>query len=143
MGFSLIGAAVIIGISIVIAIETFTGSFLPSVTDFNDSYNNMKDRIIDKIQTDINISSVSTPANGSNYDLNFTVENTGSTTLKTSYFTVLINGTIFPFTCSSSYITTIMFRNYHILECNRYLNQFLYLGQGLNESSQNASLTVY
>jgi len=104
MGFSLVAAAAIIGVSILVVIGTFTGSLLPAVTDISDSYEDMRDRIIDKIQTDIDITTVSTPANGSNYDLNITLENTGSITLKTSDFSILINGTLHPFTCSNSYI---------------------------------------
>ena len=104
MGFSVVAAAAIIGVSIVVVIETLTGSLLPAVTDINDSYDEMRNRIIDKVQTDINITAVNSPANGSNYDLNFTIENTGSISLETCYFSILINGTIRPFTCSSTYI---------------------------------------
>ena len=104
MGFSVVAAAAIIGVSIVVVIETLAGSLLPAVTDINDSYDEMRNRIIDKVQTDINIIAVNTPANGSNYDLNFTIENTGSVSLETSYFSILINGTIRPFICTSSYI---------------------------------------
>ena len=48
MGFSLVAAAAIIGVSILVVIGTFTGSLLPAVTDISDSYEDMRDRIIDK-----------------------------------------------------------------------------------------------
>jgi len=104
MGFSLAGAFAIIGVSILMVFEILTGNLLPAITDYNDSYDDMKDRIIDQVQTDISITSVSTSINGSNYDLNITVENTGGTTLKTNDFNVLINGTSNSFTCSNSYL---------------------------------------
>jgi len=40
----------------------------------------------------------------SNYDINITVENTGSVTLKTTYFNILINGIDKPFSCSKKYL---------------------------------------
>ena len=104
MGFSLSAASAIIGISILIAIEILTGSLLPLYTDIIESYSDMKDRAINQIQSDISIISVSTPSNGTNYDLNVTIENTGSITLETSYFNVLINGTDHQFTSSESYL---------------------------------------
>ena len=104
MGFSMAAAAAIIGVSILIAIEIFTSSFLPTITDVNDSYNDMKDRAIEQVQTDINITGVTTSPNGSNYDHNFTVENTGSIDLETEYFNIMINGTSCPFNCTKSYI---------------------------------------
>ena len=104
MGFSLAAAAAIIGVSTLIVIGTTVENILPTMTDTNDSYDDMKNRAIDQVQTDINITSVITPSNGSNYDLNFTVDNTGSVILETSYFNILINGTAQQFTCTGSYL---------------------------------------
>jgi len=104
MGFSLAAAAAIIGVSTLIVIGITVENILPTMTNTNDSYNDMKDRGIDQVQTDINITSVITPSNGSNYDLNFTVDNTGSVVLETSYFNILINGTTQQFTCAGSYL---------------------------------------
>jgi archaellum component FlaF (FlaF/FlaG flagellin family) len=104
MGFSLVGAFAIIGVSILMVFEILTGNLLPAVTDYNNAYDDMKDRIIDQVQTDISITNVTTPANASNYDLNFTVENTGGVCLKTDDFDVLINGTSYNFTCTNSYL---------------------------------------
>jgi archaellum component FlaF (FlaF/FlaG flagellin family) len=104
MGFSLAAAAAIIGVSVLIAIELVVGSLLPAITDINNSYDDMKERAIEQIQTDINITTVSITSNGSFYDHNFTVENTGSIDLETKYFDILINGTSYPFNCSKSFI---------------------------------------
>jgi len=104
MGFSLVAASVVIGVSFLIVMEILTGNLLPTISDINDSYDDMKDRAIDQVRTDINITGVSTSANESNYDLNITVENTGSISLKTGYFNILINGTYQQFTCSKSYL---------------------------------------
>ena len=104
MGFSLVAAAAIIGVSILIAIEVFVGSTIPVVTDVHESFNKMKNRAIDQVQTDINITSVTTEANGSNTDINITIINVGSISLETSNFYILINGTSKEFTCSNLYL---------------------------------------
>ena len=104
MGFSLIAAAAIIGLSIVMAIEIFVGTTIPTVTDLHDAFNDMRDRAIEQVQTNINITSITSEVNGSNYDINITVENTGSVTLKTTYFNILVNGTDKPFSCSKTYL---------------------------------------
>jgi len=104
MGFSLVAAAAIIGVSILMVIEIIVGTTIPTITDIHDSFDDMRDRAIDQVQTDINITDVTSETNGSNYDINVTVENTGSNTLETVYFNILINGTEKKFTCSKSYL---------------------------------------
>jgi len=104
MGFSLVAAAAIIGVSVLIAIEVIVGTTIPTITNVHDSFDEMRDRAINQVQTDINITSVTTEVNGSNTDINITIENTGSISLETSYFYILINGTNKDFTCSNSYL---------------------------------------
>jgi len=104
MGFSLSATAAIIGVSIVLAIEIIVSTTIPTVTDIYDSYNEMRDRSIDRLQSDINITGISTTDNASNYDLEIEVGNTGSITLETIDFNILINGTTQEFTCASNYI---------------------------------------
>ncbi len=104
MGFSLVGAAAIIGVSILMSIEIIVSTTIPTITDVHDAFDDMRDRAITQVQTDINITDVSNEINGSNYDINITVENTGSITLQTAFFDILINGTKNNFTCSKSYI---------------------------------------
>jgi flagellar protein FlaF len=104
MGFSLVGATAIIGVSILLGIEIIISTTIPTITDVDDAFYEMKDRAIAQLQTDINITDVISEVNGSNFDINITVENTGSVTLETAYFDLLINGTKKDFTCSKSYI---------------------------------------
>lgn len=104
MGFSLVAAFAVIGVSIFIAIEILTGSLLPAITDVDESYDELVDRSIEMIQTDINITNVSISANGPNYNHNITVKNTGSITLNTSDFIILINGITQQFNCTDSYL---------------------------------------
>jgi len=104
MGFSLVAAFAVIGVSIFIAIEILTGSLLPAITDVDESYDELVDRSIEKIQTDINITSVSIAGYGLNYNHSITLKNTGSITLNTSDFTILINGVIQQFSCSDPYL---------------------------------------
>ena len=104
MGFSLVAAFAVIGVSIFIAIEILTGSLLPAITDVDESYEDMVDRSVDMVQTDVNISNVTIYINGPNYDHNISVNNTGSVTLNTSDFTILINGISQQFICSAPYL---------------------------------------
>jgi archaellum component FlaF (FlaF/FlaG flagellin family) len=104
MGFSLVGAAAIIGVSILMAIEIIVSTGIPTVTNVDDAFYEMRNRAIDQVQTDINITSVTSVINGSGYDINITVDNTGSITLETAKFDILINGTKNDFSCSKSYI---------------------------------------
>jgi len=104
VGFSLVAAFAVIGVTILISIEILTGAILPVLTDFDDSYEEMIERKIDRTQTKINITNVSTSVNGSNYDYNITVENAGSITLNTADFIILINGTKQQFFCLDPYL---------------------------------------
>jgi len=104
MGFSLTAAAAIIGVAIVISLELIVSTTIPTVTEVHDSYDEMRDRAIEKLQTNVNISSHRTKPNSSLHDLNFVVENLGSYTLDTNYFTVLINGTQKSFTSNNRYL---------------------------------------
>jgi len=117
LGFSLSAATAIIGVGIVISLELIVSTTIPTITDVHDSYDIMRDRSIDLLQTNINISKIETSINGSNHDINITVRNTGSTTLKTNKFEILINGTCEQFYCASSYIypeNSVIFRLYNI-----------------------------
>jgi archaellum component FlaF (FlaF/FlaG flagellin family) len=104
MGFSLSASTVIIGVSVLIAAEIIIGVFVPMVENIDESYGNMKDRIVDQVQTSINITNVVTTINGVDHNISITVKNTGSVVLNTSYFNVLVNGTDRQFVCSKSYI---------------------------------------
>lgn len=86
------------------AVEIITSELLPTLEDINDSYSEMKQRFEDQLQTDINITLVTSSVNGSNYDYNISLHNTGSVTLVTEDFIILINGSEYEFTCSHSYL---------------------------------------
>jgi len=104
MGFSLSAATAIIGVTILLTIEIIVSTTIPTITDVNDSYKEMRDRSIDRLQSDMNITGISTVDNGSNYDLDIEIKNTGSITLETIDFNILINGSNKEFTCTKSYI---------------------------------------
>ena len=105
MGFSTVATTVIIGVAILISLEIIAGTTLPTITGIHSSYDEMRERAIKQIQTEINITNAVAVPNGStHHDLTFTVENTGSISLKTSSFDVLINGTRKTFTCSTTYL---------------------------------------
>ncbi|MDH7517400.1 MAG: hypothetical protein QHH19_03550 [Candidatus Thermoplasmatota archaeon] len=104
MGFSLTAAAAIIGVAILISVEIIIGSIPPKFEDVNESYYNMKNRLIEQTKTSINITSVATTINGANHNISIIVENTGSIVLNTGYFNILVNGTNKQFSCSKPYI---------------------------------------
>lgn len=104
MGFSLIASAAILGVTLFMAGEIITGDLLPTIEGINDSYGDMKDRLRDQVQTDINITMVTRSENGANYNYSISVQNMGSITLNTEDFLILINGTNHQFTCSHTYL---------------------------------------
>lgn len=104
MGFSISAAAAIIGVSVLMILEISLGTLMPVYTDIQKSYDDMRDRAVEELQTSITITCTNTTVNASGYDLNVTLENSGSTTVDTQYLDVLINGVSIPFSCDSSYI---------------------------------------
>lgn len=100
MGLSLVAAAAIVGVAVLISIEIIVGTTIPTITEVHESYEDMKDRSIEQVQTDIDI----TGAVWSAPNTIITVDNTGSEIVNTSYCNVLFNGTSKQFTCSVSYI---------------------------------------
>lgn len=103
MGFSTVAATAILGGSIVLSLTIFSGSVLPTMSEYHDSFRELEQRSIARLQTNINITNI-TNTSGLFYDLNITVRNIGSTTLKTSDFTFLINGTKQSYNISANYI---------------------------------------
>ncbi len=104
MGFSLAATTAIIGVAVLISLELIVGTTIPTITEIHNSYDEMRNRAIDQLQTEISIADASISANASNYDLNITVENTGSITLKTQNFDILINGTKYNYECNKEYL---------------------------------------
>jgi archaellum component FlaF (FlaF/FlaG flagellin family) len=114
VGFSLVAACAIIGVALLISLEIITGSLLPTITDIQDSLDDVVDRSVERIQTNINITSVSVYINGSNYDHNVTIKNVGSVTLSTTNFLILINGTAQGFRCPDVYLYPEKETNFNI-----------------------------
>jgi archaellum component FlaF (FlaF/FlaG flagellin family) len=104
MGFSLVGAFAILSVTLMVALEIFSGNILPAVTNVNYAFKDLKDRSVETAHTNITISNISTTANGSNYDLNITIYNGGSITSAVRDFTVLINGTAVIFSSSRLFL---------------------------------------
>ena len=125
MGFSLSAATAIIGLSILISIELIVSTSIPTVTNIHDSYEEMRDRSIDRLQTDINITDINTSPNGSNYDLTFVVGNKGATSLKLEYFTVLINGNLSSYTSSKTYLYPENTAEFSVLNIDGGVNERL------------------
>ncbi len=103
MGFSISATAAIIGVSFLMILEISMGTLFPVITNIDESYDNMRERAINELQTDIEIHNISVQANSSLHDLSIQVKNTGSTTIKVSNVDLLINGTLSSFTCSNQY----------------------------------------
>lgn len=105
MGFSTAAAAAIIGITMLMVIEISLGTILPVYVEIQESFIDMSKRARDMLQTSIYISSVNITVNGSGYDLNITLENTGSTVIDMRCTHVLIEG----INVSSSYSCTYLY----------------------------------
>lgn len=113
MGFSLIGAAAVLGLSLFMAVEIITSDLLPSIESINDSYDDMNERFQEQVHTDINITAVYRSANGSNFDYNISVKNIGSITLKSEGFMILLDGYEYGFSVTQRYLypeNTVNFR---------------------------------
>lgn len=103
MGFSVSAAAAIIGIAFIMVLEVSMGTILPVLNDLDESYDEMRQRAIDELQTRIEIENISVQSNGSLHDLSIQVKNNGSTVVENSYVNLLINGTLSSFTCANDY----------------------------------------
>jgi archaellum component FlaF (FlaF/FlaG flagellin family) len=103
MGFSVSAAAAIIGVAFIMVLEVSMGTILPVLNDLDESYDEMRQRAIDELQTGFKIQNISVQINGSLHDLSIQVKNTGSTVIENSYVSLLINGTLSSFTCTNDY----------------------------------------
>ena len=104
MGLSTAAAFAIIGVSILIVAEVTLGDIFPSISDICESYEDMRDRAIDRLQSDIDITNTTTITNGTGYDLNITIKNTGSTVIDLRYMTILVEGEKKSFNYNNRYI---------------------------------------
>lgn len=103
VGFSISATAAIIGVSFLMILEISMGTLFPMFTDIDESYDNMRQRAIDELQTDIEIENISVQANSSLHDLTINLKNKGATTIEVSSVDLLVNGSLFPFSCNEEY----------------------------------------
>ncbi len=104
MGFSLIAAAAILGFTLFMGVEIIVSDLLPTIEEINISYAEMNERIQEQCHTGINITLVERILNDTNYVYTISVQNTGSTTLRTTDFIVLINGSQYDYLVSRQYL---------------------------------------
>ncbi len=103
MGFSLIAAAAILGFTLFMGVEIIVSDLLPTIEEINTSYGAMNERMQEQLHTGINITQVQRTLNGTTYDYTVMVQNTGSITLHSTDFMILINGSLCDFNVASSY----------------------------------------
>ncbi|MEM4258229.1 MAG: hypothetical protein QXL17_03640 [Candidatus Thermoplasmatota archaeon] len=104
MGFSLVAAFGIISISVIIGLQIFTATVIPSISETHTSFIHCVNRGMNKIQTDISISNVVIVENGPNYNHIVSVKNIGSTTLSTAQCSIVLNGVVYPHSCPEAYL---------------------------------------
>jgi archaellum component FlaF (FlaF/FlaG flagellin family) len=115
MGFSLIAAAAILGFTLFMGVEIIVSDLLPTIEEINISYAEMNERIQEQCRTGINITRVERILNGTNYEYTISVQNTGSTTLQTSDFIVLINGSQCDYLVSRQYFYPDNTIDFHVV----------------------------
>ena len=84
-------------------LEVSMGTVLPVLTDLDESYDDMRNRAVDELQTNIQITDMSAQANSSLHDLTINLTNSGSTVIETSYINVLIDGSMSVFAIDDLY----------------------------------------
>lgn len=105
MGFSVSAAALIVGISLLIAFEGFTTAITPFVSDVHEAYSEMIDKKTKASHVSINIINVTTNSNGSgSVDCAIEVENTGSCTITLQRCSLLIDGVLTVFHTNETFL---------------------------------------
>jgi archaellum component FlaF (FlaF/FlaG flagellin family) len=104
MGFSLSASFAIIGTTVLIAIQILTGVLLPDTTDIADAFQNRLDHDIERLQTGIEISNVILTMNGTTYDFQINLTNTGDQPINLDDCQILVDGMIIPFSTNVYYV---------------------------------------
>jgi archaellum component FlaF (FlaF/FlaG flagellin family) len=116
MGFSIIAASSIIGVAFFISFEIMSGSILPSISEVNKSFLDLKERRIDLLHTEIEIQKTLTFGFGATYSLIIIVKNNGITTIEnTDECTILLNGESYSFSCTVSNLYPEKQENFYII----------------------------
>jgi archaellum component FlaF (FlaF/FlaG flagellin family) len=104
MGFSVSATfSVIVVASLVSLVQVYTVSD-NTMSDVLDSYYSNFDDLNLKKNDDINITGTSIVGNAASYNLTLTVKNEGSTTLKVSDWSLIIDGGLTDFNTSDTYV---------------------------------------
>lgn len=103
LGFSISATSAIIGVAIIMVIEVSVGTVIPVITDLDNSYDEMRQRAVEELQTMIEIENINVQTNDSLHDLSIEIKNTGSTVIESSYVNVLVNGSLSSFLCDDEY----------------------------------------
>lgn len=84
-------------------LEISMGALFPVITELDESYDALRKRAVDELQTSVTIENITVESNNSLHDVTITVKNTGSTVIDIRYVNVLINGLLQSFTSDDSY----------------------------------------
>jgi archaellum component FlaF (FlaF/FlaG flagellin family) len=103
MGFSVSASAAILAVSLIMVLEVSMGTILPILTELDESYDALRKRAVDELQTAINIENITVESNASLHDVTIMVKNTGATVIESIHVHVLINGTLTSFICDDDY----------------------------------------
>jgi archaellum component FlaF (FlaF/FlaG flagellin family) len=135
MGYSVVAGAGIIGMAIFISLEIFAGGIFPSFSDYENAYTLMTDRKIEQINSNITIVDVTVTAYDDNYNHSIIIENTGSITLPTNVFTIMLNGIVQTFNSSDVYIYPEKISYFNLSDIPGDGNQKLKVvsGKGIND----------
>jgi len=103
VGFSTSAAFAILGVCIFVCLDILSSSFLPSLSELNTSYKYMEKRMVERLNTDIDVINIS-KTSGTTYNISIKVKNTGNAELDVSDFTVIVNGTIESYSADKEYL---------------------------------------
>ena len=84
-------------------LEVSMGTVLPVLSDVDESYDEMRNRAVDELQTDVEIDDITVQSNSSFHDIAINLTNKGSTVIDSSYVHCLVDGSIQGFTVNSQY----------------------------------------
>ncbi|KAA0015339.1 MAG: hypothetical protein FE037_02275 [Thermoplasmata archaeon] len=103
MGFSTSAAFAILGVCVFVCLDILSSSFLPSLSELNTAYRCMERRMVERLNTDIDVINIS-KTSGTTYNISIKVKNTGSTELDVGDFTIIVNGAIESYSADREYL---------------------------------------
>ncbi|KAA0008638.1 MAG: hypothetical protein DRN19_04020 [Thermoplasmata archaeon] len=103
MGFSTSAAFAILGVCVFVCLDILSSSFLPSLSELNTAYRCMERRMVERLNTDIDVINIS-KTSGTTYNISIKVKNTGSTELDVGDFTIIVNGVIESYSADREYL---------------------------------------